>query len=164
MDDDTDIQETTQEEHQAAEELKGEVAQVNKQKDKAESDKADKTDVNINALNDSKAKISLYFQQAIGELDKVDADGKIQKKQIIRKLAKKLEEEGLLPIDRIAYEITHQLHKKASESLVYAALDEKYKTAYRVQNAKRKKKKERTESLAPALELKPEILVFLYAL
>src|SRR5215831_10154837 len=64
------------------------------------------------------------------------------------------------PIDRIASKIVEKLRKKVSKSVVYAALDERYKTSYRVQNArKRKKKKEnKTGSLAPTSELKPLIV------
>jgi len=102
--------------------------------------------------------ITLLFRTATDKLDQVEENAEKEKQQIVRDLAQELEK--FRPIDRIASEIVEKLRKKVSKSVVYAALDARYKTIYRVQNArKRKKKKEnKTGSLAPTSELKPLIV------
>jgi hypothetical protein len=102
--------------------------------------------------------IALLFRMATEKLDHVEANAKKEKQQIVRDLARDLEK--FRPIDRIASEIVEELREKVSKSVVYAALDERCKTSYRVQNArKRKKEKEnKTGSLAPTSELKPLIV------
>ena len=88
-----------------------------------------------------------YFQEAIKKLEKVDADAKKEKKQIVQDLAKVLE--GKIPTDRIAIEIVHQLRGKVSERLIHDCLDEKYKEKHRVENARKQKTKHQsTEDLA----------------
>ncbi len=93
--------------------------------------------------------IALLFRMATDKLDHVEANARKEKQQIVRDLARDLEK--FRPIDRIASEIVEELREKVSKSVIYAALDERYKTSYRVQNArKRKKEKEnKTGSLAP---------------
>jgi hypothetical protein len=102
--------------------------------------------------------IALLFRMATDKLDQVETNAKKEKQQIVRDLARDLEK--FLPIDRIASEIVEELREKVSKSVVYAALDERYKTSYRVQNArKRKKEKEKkADSLAPTSELKQVII------
>jgi hypothetical protein len=102
--------------------------------------------------------IALLFRMATDKLDHVEANAKKEKQQIVRDLAGDLEK--FRPIDRIASEIVEELREKVSKSVIYAALDERYKTSYRVQNArKRKKEKENnTGSLAPTSELKPLVV------
>jgi hypothetical protein len=91
--------------------------------------------------------ISLCFQVAIKRLEKVDADAKKEKTQIVQDLAKSLE--GKIPTDRIANEIVHQLRGKVSERLIHDCLDEKYKQKHRVENARKQKRKHQsTEDLA----------------
>jgi hypothetical protein len=110
-----------------------------------------------NSSESNEKAISFCFQSAIKKLDRVDANVEKKKKQIVQDLAKSLE--GKIPTDRIATEITHQLHGKVSERLVDGCLDEKYKQKHRVENArKRKKKHQHTENLAALilLEEKPQ--------
>jgi hypothetical protein len=93
--------------------------------------------------------------------NKVNAENKKRKSQIVQEFARDLEEIGF-PTDRIAAEITQQLYKKVSKSLILGCLDEKYKTSYRVENALKRKKKKKPEVLAPVVqepELKSEIVV-----
>jgi len=78
--------------------------------------------------------IVLLFRMATYKLDQVEANAKKEKQQIVRDLARELEK--FRPIDRIASEIVEELREKISKSVVYAALDEKYKISYRVQNAR----------------------------
>lgn len=106
------------------------------------------SDLSPNARISEREEIAMVFRTAADKLDKVDNDAKKEKQQIVRDLAQDLEK--FRPIDRIASEIVEELRKKVSKSVVYAALDEKYKTSYRVHNArKRKKEREKDESLAP---------------
>ena len=56
--------------------------------------------------------ISLCVQVAIERLEKVDADAKEKKTQIVQDLAKDLE--GKIPTDSICNEMVHQLHGKVS--------------------------------------------------
>jgi hypothetical protein len=100
--------------------------------------------------------IASLFRAANDKLDKVDNDAKKEKQQIVEDLARDLEK--FRPIDKIASEIVEELREKVSKSVVYAALDDRYKTSYRVQNA-RKRKKEKADGLAPTSELKPKIVV-----
>ena len=102
--------------------------------------------------------IAFLFRMATDKLDQVEANAEKEKQQIVRDLARELER--FRPIDRIASEIVEELREKVSKSVIYAALDERYKTSYRVQNArKRKKQKEdKTGSLAPTSELKPLVV------
>jgi hypothetical protein len=102
--------------------------------------------------------IALLFRMATDKLGQVEANAEKEKQQIVRDLARELER--FRPIDRIASEIVEELREKVSKSVIYAALDERYKTSYRVQNArKRKKQKEnKTGSLAPTSELKPLVV------
>jgi hypothetical protein len=96
--------------------------------------------------------------------NKVNAETKKRKSQIVQEYAQDLEGIGF-PTDRIAAEITQQLRKKVSKSLILDCLDEKYKTSYRVENArkgKERKEMKNPEGLAPVvpkLELKPKIVV-----
>src|SRR5215831_9811338 len=112
----------------------------------------------FNTRTSEHEEITLLFRTATDKLDQVEENAEKEKQQIVRDLAQELEK--FRPIDRIASEIVEKLRKKVSKSVVYAALDERYKTSYRVQNArKRKKKKEnKTLSLAPTSELKPLIV------
>ena len=59
--------------------------------------------------------------------NKVNAQTKKRKSQIVQELAQDLERIGF-PTDRIADEITQQLYKKVSRSLILDCLDEKYET------------------------------------
>jgi hypothetical protein len=95
--------------------------------------------------------ISLCFQAAIEKLKKVDAYAKKEKTQIVQDLAKNLE--GKIPTDRIANEIVHQLHGKASPRLIRRCLDVKYKEKRRVENALKQKRHENTEDLAASVPL-----------
>ena len=61
--------------------------------------------------------------------------------------------EKFRPIDRIASEIVEEL-RGVSKSVIYAALDERYKTSYRVQNARKFEKKKQKWSQAN-LEILP---------
>jgi hypothetical protein len=141
----------------------GEAAQTSKHKaiikiktNKAEgnvnSDRQSKqsgSNPSFNTRTSEHEEIALLFRMATDKLDQVEESAKKEKQQIVRDLARDLEK--FRAIDRIASEIVEELREKVSKSVVYAALDERYKTSYRVQNArKRKKKKEnKTGSLAP---------------
>lgn len=148
-----------------------EAVQVNERKDNVETDNTDKANSNVNSDRESKPgdsdfssnaripneEIALLFRMATDKLDKVEANAKKEKQQIVRDLARRLE--SFRPIDRMASEIVEELREKVSKSVIYAALDERYKTSYRVQNArKRNKEKEKTESLAPTSKLKHVII------
>jgi hypothetical protein len=108
-----------------------------------------------NTTSSEHEEIALLFRAANDKLDKVDDDAKKEKQQVVRDLARDLEK--FRPIDKIASEIVEELREKVSKSVVYAALDERYKTSYRVQNA-RKRKKKKADSLAPTSELKQVII------
>ena len=93
--------------------------------------------------------------------NKVNAQTKRRKSQTVQEFAQDLERIGF-PTDRIGAEITQQLYKKVSRSLILDCLDEKYKTSYRVENALKRKEKKKSEGLAPVvreLELNPGIVV-----
>jgi hypothetical protein len=96
--------------------------------------------------------ISTCVKAAIEKLDKVDADAEKEKTQIVKDLAKDLE--GKIPTESICNEIVHQLHGKVSPRLIRVSLDEKYKEKYRVDNARKQKKKhESTEDSAAQVPL-----------
>jgi hypothetical protein len=109
----------------------------------------------ISQPKSNEEEISLRVQVAIEKLDKVDADAEKEKRQIVQDLAKDLE--GKIPTNRIANEIVHQLHgKKISPRTIRNCLDEKYKENYRVENARKQKRKESTEDLAALMPLEQE--------
>jgi hypothetical protein len=87
--------------------------------------------------------ISSLFQDAVVKLDKVDAQAKESKKQIIIDLAKNLE--GKIPTDTISIEIINQLRGQVSERFIRECLDEKYKQKVRVENARKQKYQTRQE-------------------
>jgi hypothetical protein len=87
--------------------------------------------------------ISSLFQDAVVKLDKVDAQAKESKKQIIIDLAKNLE--GKIPTDTISIEIINQLRGQVSERFIRECLDEKYKQKVRVENARKQKYQIRQE-------------------
>ena len=82
--------------------------------------------------------ISLLFEAARNKLEKIDAQAKKEKKQIVKDLAKDLE--GQIPTDTISIEIVTQLHGKVSERFIHECLDEKYKQKHLVDNAKKQKR------------------------
>jgi hypothetical protein len=98
--------------------------------------------------------ITLCFQTAREKLDRVDADAKEKKTQIVKDLAKDLE--GKIRTDSICNEIVHQLHSKVSERLIRRCLDEKYKETHRVKNARKQKPHENTKDLAATVPLEQE--------
>lgn len=89
-----------------------------------------------------KDEVSLLVEDAIGKLDKVDAQAKDQKRQIVIDLAISLE--GKIPTDTICMNIVDQLHGRVSERFIRECLEEKYKQKARVDNAR--KQKRQTES------------------
>src|SRR5215469_348929 len=93
--------------------------------------------------------ISSCFQVAIEKLEKVNADTKQKKTQIVQDLAKDLEEK--IPTDSICNEIIHQLRHKVSERPIRQCLDEKYKDNRRVKNARKQKKKHQSTEDSAAL-------------
>jgi hypothetical protein len=106
----------------------------------------------ISQPKSNEKEISLCVQAAIEKLDRVDADAKEKKTQIVQDLAKDLEKK--IPTDRICNEIVHQLRGKVSERLIRGCLDEKYKDNRRVENARKQKKKHQsTDDLAAPLPL-----------
>jgi len=129
--------------------------------DKRSSDRQNKsTDSNpsSNIRTSEHEEIALLFRMATDKLEQVETNAKKEKQQIVRDLARDLEK--FRPIDRIASEIVEELREKVSKSVIYAALDEKYKTSYRVHNARKRKKgkEKKAGSLAPTSELKPLII------
>jgi hypothetical protein len=92
--------------------------------------------------------INYLFDDARKELAKVDENAKELKKDIVKKLAKKLE--GKIPTDTICIEIVTQLKgptpEKVSERFIRECLDEKYKQKHKVENAKKKKKQKQEEN------------------
>lgn len=149
--------------------VEGEAAQV---KDEAETNETDKPNGNVNSDRQSRCsdsdlssnartsedeKIALIFRSANDKLDKIEANADKKKYQVARETAQKLEK--ILPMDRIASEMVKGFRGRISPSTIYAALEEKHKISYRVQNARKgKKEKEKTESLAPISELKQIII------
>ena len=99
--------------------------------------------------------ITLCFQTAREKLDRVDADAKEKKTQIVKDLAKDLE--GKLQTGSICNEIVHRLYGKVSERLIRHCLDEKYKETHRVENARKQKPHENTKNLAAIVPLKHQI-------
>ena len=87
--------------------------------------------------------IDYLFEEARQELAKVDENAKELKKDIVNKLAKKLEEK--IRIDTICIEIVTQLHGDVSERFIRECLPEKYKQKHKVENAKKQKRKQREE-------------------
>jgi hypothetical protein len=118
--------------------------------------KSSDSNLSSNIRTSEHEEIASLFRMATDKLDQVETNAKKEKQQIVRDLARDLEK--FRPIDRIASEMVEELREKVSKSVIYAALDERYKTSYRVQNA-RKRKKEKTDGLAPTSELKPKIVV-----
>jgi hypothetical protein len=105
--------------------------------------------------------ISWLFDEARSQLEKIRTYADLQKKQIVRNLAKSLE--GKIPIDSICIEITNQLRGRISESFVRQCLDDKYKQNHRAENAKKQnrkqipyKNKEDIEKLATLTSLNQE--------
>jgi len=72
--------------------------------------------VTISQQKSNEEEITSCFQVAIDKLDRVDADAKEKKTQIVKDLAKDLE--GKITTDRICNEIVHQLHGKVSSHIV----------------------------------------------
>jgi hypothetical protein len=99
--------------------------------------------------------LSVLFENARINLDKVDEQAKKEKKQIVKDLAKDLE--GKIPIGTICIEIINQLRGKVSERTIHKCLDEKYKQQYRIENARKQKErhegKEGNENLAALMPL-----------
>jgi hypothetical protein len=88
--------------------------------------------------------ISRLFDEARSHLEKIDNNSKQQKKQVIKDLAKSLEEK--IQTDIICIEITNQLRGQVSDSFIRQSLDEKYKQKSRVENA-RKQEKQQTSTV-----------------
>lgn len=107
------------------------------------------------ASNDE-AEVSLLFEDAKAKLEKIDVQAEKEKKQIIIQLAKDLEEK--IPTDTISIEIVNQLHDRVSERFIHNCLEEKYKQKYRVENARKQKKKDTVhiENLAVVAPLNQE--------
>jgi hypothetical protein len=105
----------------------------------------------ISEPKSNEEEISSCFQAARQKLDKVDADAKEKKTQIVQDLAKDLE--GKISTDSICNEIVHQLHGKVSERLIRDCLEEKYKEKRRVENAKKQKRKHQSTELAATVPL-----------
>jgi hypothetical protein len=80
------------------------------------------------------------FDGARIKLDKIEGNSKQQKKQVIKDLAKRLEDK--IQADTICIEITNQLRGQVSDSFVRQCLDDKYKQSHRVENAKKQNKKQ----------------------
>lgn len=83
--------------------------------------------------------LTKLFQEARDVLEKLDANIKREKKQIVVQLAKSLE--GLIQIDTICIEIVTQLRGQVSERFIRECLDERYKQKIRIQNARKQKRK-----------------------
>lgn len=89
--------------------------------------------------------IAWLFNDAITKLENIQNNSKQQKKQVIKDLAKSLEEK--IPTDTICIEITNQLRGQASDSFVRQCLDEKYKQSHRAKNAKKQNKNQTPHEL-----------------
>ncbi len=84
-------------------------------------------------------KIDKLFEDARQELNKIESEAKGKKKKIILDLAASLE--GKIREDTISTEIVSQLVPTVSERFIHETLPEKYKQKYRVDNAKKQKKR-----------------------
>ena len=99
----------------------------------ADSDRQSKlsdSNPSSNTRTSEHEEIALLFRMATDKLDQVEANAEKEKQQIVRDLARELEK--FRPIDRITSEIVEELREKVSKSVIYAALDERYKISYRV--------------------------------
>ena len=95
-----------------------------------------------NSENHDKA-ISQLFEDAKSKLDKIESNSKQQKNQVIKDLAKNLEEK--IQTDIICIEITNQLRGQVSDSFIRQCLDEKYKQKSRVQTRENKRNNKRLQ-------------------
>ncbi|HYF98870.1 MAG TPA: hypothetical protein VD815_02135 [Candidatus Saccharimonadales bacterium] len=105
---------------------------------------------------DSDIEISRLFDEARSQLGMIESNSKQQKKQVVKDLAKRLENK--IQTDTICIEITNQLRGQVAESFVRQCLDEKYKQKPRVENARKQKKQERSigkDNLASLPSLTP---------
>ncbi len=86
------------------------------------------------------------FEEARRRIERIKVNTEQQKKQVVKELAKSLEEK--IPTDTICIEITNQLRCKVSESFVRQCVEDKYKQSYRVKNAKKQKKGQMEQTAA----------------
>jgi actin-related protein len=102
--------------------------------------------------------ISLLFENARINLNKIDDQAKNKKKNIVKDLARDLE--GKIPIETICIEIVNQLRSKVSERFIRECLEDRYKQQDKAENAKKQKErhksKESYESVAAHTPLKQE--------
>ncbi len=89
------------------------------------------------------AEVSGLFEDARGELEKIDANAERQKKQIVIDLAKDLEDK--IRTDSICMEIIDALRGRVSPGFIRECLDEKYKQKHRIANARKQKRQQQQE-------------------
>ena len=88
--------------------------------------------------------INSLFDDARKEIAKVDENANELKKNIVIKLAKKLEEN--IRLDTICIEIVIQLQGQVSGRFIRECLPEKYKQKHKIENAKKQKKQKQEEN------------------
>lgn len=113
--------------------------------------------------NSDKQRLDQLFADMNEGIAKVDADSLNTKMGIVKNTAQRIEEEGLLPVERIANEIVHQLKGKISPTYVRKNLDDKYKDSRQSTNAKKQKKvgdtSVATKSIEPQVKPSSEVEV-----
>ena len=81
------------------------------------------------------AEVTGLFDEARDKLEKVNANARKQKKQIVVELAKDLE--GKIAKDSISTEIATQLRGQVSPGFIRECLGEEYKQKHRIANARK---------------------------
>jgi hypothetical protein len=95
-------------------------------------------------FNSREQEIDFLFDDARKKLAKVDENANELKKDIVKNLAKKLEEK--IRLDTICIEIVTQLQGQVSGRFIRECLPEKYKQKSRIENAKKQKKQKQEEN------------------
>ena len=93
-------------------------------------------------------RLAQLFADANEKIDKLESDLLNSKIEIVQDLAQKIEKEGLIPIERIANEIVHQLKGRISPTHIRENLGNKYKDSRQSKNAKAKKRNQKVATVA----------------
>ena len=89
--------------------------------------------------NSDEQRLAQLFADANERIDKVESDSLRSKIKIVKDIAQQIEKEGLIPTERIANEIVHQLKGRISAAYVRRNLDDRYKDGHQSNNAKKQK-------------------------
>src|SRR5215469_16751001 len=89
--------------------------------------------------NSDEQRLAQLFADANKRIDKVESDSLRSKIKIVKDIAQQIEKEGLIPTERIANEIVHQLKGRISAAYIRRNLDDRYKDEHQSINAKKQK-------------------------